>query len=58
MKYILSCPYADDNSVVEKENFDDVGKRKGNSEESLKKSERKLNLYTECLILEMRRLVN
>ena len=57
MKYILSCPYADDNSVVEKENFDDVGKRKGNSEESLKKSERKLNLYTECLILEMR-LVN
>lgn len=58
MKYILSCPYADDNSVVEKENFDDVGKRKGNSEESLRKSERKLNLYTECLILEMRRLVN
>lgn len=57
MKYILSCPYADDNSVVEKENFDDVGKRKGNSEESLRKSERKLNLYTECLILEMR-LVN
>lgn len=28
MKYILSCPSADDNSVVEKENFDDVGKRK------------------------------
>lgn len=28
MKYILSCPYADDNSVVEKENFDDAEKRK------------------------------
>lgn len=26
MKDILSCPYADDNNVVERENFDDAGK--------------------------------
>jgi len=33
MKYILSCPYADDNSVVEKENFDYVtGEKKQQTE--------------------------
>ena len=26
MKDILSCSYADDNNVVERENFDDAGK--------------------------------
>lgn len=55
MKYILSCPYADDNSVEEKENFDDAEKRKEIVREFLKEFSEIESVHR---VFDLRRLVN